>query len=84
MAATKCSSVIVPAEFGQEEDGAKYAVEYGSLDVSPDGNSILFPFDQKVRLFDLTTKAATDLSFKKGAWAHKIRCSPPTASEHWS
>ena len=67
MAATKCRTVIVPAEFGQEEDGAKYAVEYGSPDVSPDGNSILFPFDQKVRLFDMTTKAVTDLSLRKGA-----------------
>ena len=61
----KGPSVIVQAELRRSEDGEKYAVEYGSPYISPDGNSILFGFDKKVRLFDMTTKAFTDLNVKK-------------------
>lgn len=70
-------TVIVPSGFDKETG---YAISYGSPDVSPDGNSILFMFDRQIRLSDLTTKAVTDLQVKKpGGWGGDQRNAAFTA-----
>ena len=48
-----------PSVIVQNETG------YGSPDVSPDGNSILFPAGNNVTLFNLPTKVSKKLIFKK-------------------
>jgi len=47
-----------------ENDENPYGVEYGSPDLSADGNLIVFPVRKRVRLMDLSTKEFTDLDAK--------------------
>ena len=61
----KNPATLVPSELKESKEGERYAIEYGSPDVSPDGNQILFIKDIRLTLLDLTSRTVREMPDKK-------------------